>query len=150
MLCFVELTKYEPINLYLLFLQFSSKAILSLVMSGRSMWNCVCMSSFYAFEVFCFSVWTFEYIDNVLYAIALICLGWILCYPFFNLGCLHLVACVRSGDRSFYLFIILILLHVSILLRGSCDRVFLSVYYTIILLHVSVIRPSSSRKYIFP
>jgi hypothetical protein len=53
---------------------------------------------------------------------------------YLGLGCLHPVACERSGDGSFYPFT-----------QRHYRRL---IYYHIILLHVSVVRPSSGRKYI--
>jgi hypothetical protein len=48
--------------------------------------------------------------------------------------CIPLRVCVRSGDGSFY--------------RSTQRHYRRLIYYYIILLHVSVVRPSSSRKYI--
>jgi hypothetical protein len=47
-----------------------------------------------------------------------------------NLGCLHLVACVRSGDGGFY---------------PSTQRHYRRLILLLILLHVSVVRPYSGR-----
>jgi hypothetical protein len=56
-------------------------------------------------------------------------------WTWLNLGCLHPVACVRSDDGGFYI--------------PSTQRHYRRlIYYYIIFLHVSVVRPSSSRKYI--
>jgi hypothetical protein len=52
---------------------------------------------------------------------------------YLKLGCLHPVACVRTGDGVFY---------------PSTQRDYRRLILLLILLDVSVVRPSSGRKYI--